>query len=117
MAKFQYDITANQADITLDGSSLLNGLLSKQIQIIAASPLVLDNSGNLSIDLSNYTRLVTNGSYKQISFDNIIRIASDSINKHLLYWVFNGTIWRTMVEFQNDTTVNQADIILEEIVY
>ena len=68
MAKFKYDTTANQADLILNGSSLTAGLLAKQIKIIAASPLVLDGSGNLSIDLSTYAKLVTNGSYKQTAF-------------------------------------------------
>ena len=111
MAKFQYDTTANQADIILNGSSLLTGLLAKQIQIIAASPLVLDSSGNLSIDLSNYAKLITNGSYKQIPFDSTIRISSDSINTFYID-VFNGSIWKNMAKFQYNMTTNKADLLL-----
>ena len=59
MAKFQYDTTANQSDMIINGSSLLNSLTSKQIAITAVSPLLLDSSGNLSLD--NTVSYTTNG--------------------------------------------------------
>ena len=54
MAQFQYTPFTDQYDLIMNGASLLGSIASKQVAITAASPLLLDSSGNLSIDLSAY---------------------------------------------------------------
>ena len=54
MAQFQYTPATDKYDLILNGASLLGLIASKQVAITAASPLLLDSVGNLSIDLSAY---------------------------------------------------------------
>ena len=111
MAQFQYNTTTNLSDIIINSFSLLATGNSKQNALTPVSPIPLDNSGNWSINLSNYAHLNTNGSYKEIAFDNVIKIASDSINSfYIEYW--NGAIWKSMAQFQYNTTTNLSHMII-----
>jgi len=80
--------STNLSDIIINGFSLLSTLTSKQVAITAASPLLLDTSGNLSLDSTKSITcagltttsdiLLTNASACNITASSALNLSSNS---------------------------------------
>ena len=87
---FQYNTTTNLSDIIINGFSLLSTLNSKQVAITAASPLLLDTSGHLSLDSTKTITcagltttsdiLLTNTSACNITASSALNLSSNSLS-------------------------------------